>query len=49
MGINPNNNYFCSGFIEFGNRKFHCWKRGWPWECEFKGAIKNHVIVIFII
>ena len=25
-GFNPNTNYFCSGNVEFGNRKFHCWK-----------------------
>ncbi|HIM45743.1 MAG TPA: penicillin-binding protein 2, partial [Alphaproteobacteria bacterium] len=26
--LNPNNEFFCSGYIELGNRRFHCWKRG---------------------
>ena len=25
--LNPNNEFFCSGYIELGNRRFHCWKR----------------------
>ena len=26
LNFNPKTKYFCSGFTEFGNRKFHCWK-----------------------
>ena len=26
--LNPNNEFFCSGYLELGNRRFHCWKRG---------------------
>ena len=25
--FNKNQTYFCSGHIQFGNRKFHCWKK----------------------
>jgi len=26
--INPNREIFCPGYLDLGNRRFHCWKRG---------------------
>ena len=40
-GFNPNTNYFCSGNVEFGNRKFHCWKEGGHGNLNLRGAIKE--------
>ena len=27
-GINPSGAYYCSGYLELGKERFHCWKRG---------------------
>ena len=41
LNFNPNTKYFCSGFTEFGNRKFHCWKEEGHGLVDLKGAIKK--------
>ena len=41
LNFNPKTKYFCSGFIEFGNRNFHCWKEGGHGLVDLKGAIKK--------
>ena len=41
LGFNPKTKYFCEGFTEFGNRKFHCWKEGGHGLVDLKGAIKK--------
>ena len=41
LGFDPNTQYFCEGFLEFGNRKFHCWKEGGHGLVDLKGAIKK--------
>ena len=41
LNFNPKTKYFCSGFTEFGNRKFHCWKEGGHGLVDLKGAIKK--------
>ncbi len=33
--------FFCSGYVDFGNRKFHCWKEGGHGSLDLKGAIKQ--------
>ena len=27
MGFDHNKEFYCPGHVEFGNRKFHCWKK----------------------
>ena len=49
LNFNPNTKYFCSGFTEFGDRKFHCWKEEGHGLIDLKGQLKNLVIAIFII
>ncbi len=41
MGFNKNTKYFCPGFVEFGNRKFHCWKKEGHGSLDLSGAIKK--------
>ncbi len=41
LGFDPKTEYFCEGFIEFGNRKFHCWKEEGHGFVNLKGAIKK--------
>ena len=41
LNFNPKTTYFCSGFTEFGNRKFHCWKEEGHGLVDLKGAIKK--------
>ncbi len=41
LDFNPKTKYFCEGFTEFGNRKFHCWKEGGHGLVDLKGAIKK--------
>merc|ERR1711991_956178 len=41
QNFNPNTKYFCSGFTEFGDRKFHCWKEEGHGLIDLKEAIKK--------
>jgi penicillin-binding protein 2 len=41
MGFNINTKYFCPGFVEFGNRKFHCWKKEGHGSLDLSEAIKK--------
>ena len=41
LNFNPKTKYFCSGFTEFGNRKFHCWKEEGHGLVNLKEAIKK--------
>ena len=41
MGFNKNTKYFCPGFVEFGNRKFHCWKKEGHKSLDLSEAIKK--------
>ena len=40
-GFNRNKKYFCPGFVEFGNRKFHCWKKEGHGSLNLSEAIKK--------
>ncbi len=37
----PSQKYFCSGFTELGNHKFHCWKRKGHGYVDLRQAIKE--------
>jgi len=38
--IEPDEKIFCRGFIEVGNRRFHCWKRGGHGDVDLTGSLK---------
>lgn len=46
-GVKPSQTAYCSGKIWYGNRYFHCWKRGGHGTLDMKGAIKNSCDVYF--
>ncbi len=41
IGFDHNKIYFCPGFVEFGNRKFHCWKKNGHGNVNLFDAIKK--------
>lgn len=46
-GISPRQTAFCNGRMWYGNRYFHCWKRGGHGTLDMRGAIKNSCNVYF--
>ena len=46
-GMNPTDGHFCGGSIWFGNREFHCWRRGGHGYMDGVAAIKNSCDVYF--
>ncbi|GJL92517.1 penicillin-binding protein 2 [Hyphococcus sp.] len=40
-GVRPNHTVHCNGKVWYGNRFFHCWKRGGHGTVDMKGALKN--------
>lgn len=45
--VNPNETVVCSGQMWFGNRFFHCWKRGGHGPQNMHEAIKNSCDIYF--
>lgn len=45
--INAYQKFFCPGFIELGNRRFHCWKRGGHGHMNMNSAITQSCDVYF--
>lgn len=45
--VNPNETVVCSGQMWFGNRFFHCWKRGGHGPQTMHDAIKNSCDIYF--
>lgn len=46
-GIKPNHTAHCNGRVWYGNRYFHCWKRGGHGTLDMKGALKHSCDVYF--
>ncbi|MEO1136661.1 MAG: penicillin-binding transpeptidase domain-containing protein, partial [Pseudomonadota bacterium] len=46
-GIAPTHRTHCTGRVWYGNRYFHCWKRGGHGTLDMKGAIKNSCNIFF--
>jgi len=46
-GVKPTQTAYCSGKVWYGNRYFHCWKRGGHGTVDMKGAIKHSCDVYF--
>ncbi len=46
-GVKTSQTAYCSGKVWYGNRYFHCWKRGGHGTLDMKGAIKHSCDVYF--
>ena len=46
-GVRPNHTAHCTGKVWYGNRFFHCWKRGGHGTVNMKGALKHSCDVYF--
>lgn len=46
-GVKPNQTAYCPGRIWYGNRYFHCWKRGGHGTVNMKDALKHSCDVYF--
>jgi penicillin-binding protein 2 len=47
MGISPNTTYFCPGHLDFGNHRFHCWKKGGHGTVDMKKGLFQSCDVFF--
>ncbi len=47
MGISPKTSYFCPGHLDFGNHRFHCWKKGGHGQVDMKRGISQSCDVFF--
>lgn len=45
--ITPATRFFCPGYLDVGNRRFHCWLRGGHGLLDLHGGIKNSCDVYF--
>lgn len=45
--INKDTTFFCPGHISYGNRRYHCWKRGGHGTVDLKRAISESCDVYF--
>jgi penicillin-binding protein 2 len=45
--INPSQTFYCPGFLDLGDRRFHCWKRGGHGAMNMREAIKQSCDVYF--
>jgi penicillin-binding protein 2 len=45
--LTPGDRIMCPGFIDLGNTRFHCWKKGGHGSLDLHGGIKNSCDVFF--
>ena len=45
--VDPNHEFFCSGYLELGNRRFHCWKRGGHGRMDMNSGLTQSCDVYF--
>ncbi len=45
--ITPETEFYCPGWTELGDSKFHCWKRGGHGALDLRGALKHSCDVYF--
>ena len=38
--INPGETVFCPGYFDFGDRRFHCWRKGGHGSVDMRNAVK---------
>ena len=47
QGVDPDHLAYCPGFVQLGNARFHCWKRGGHGWVDMYDAIKRSCDVFF--
>ncbi len=45
--LGPEDHIFCPGYIDLGNTRFHCWKKGGHGTLDMKGGLKHSCDVFF--
>jgi penicillin-binding protein 2 len=45
--ITPGETIFCPGYLDFGDRRFHCWKQGGHGALDLRNGLKNSCDVFF--
>jgi penicillin-binding protein 2 len=45
--VSPTETIFCPGYLDFGDRRFHCWKRGGHGHLDMRGGLKHSCDVFF--
>ncbi|HUB44770.1 MAG TPA: penicillin-binding protein 2 [Acetobacteraceae bacterium] len=45
--LTPSDRIFCAGYIDVGNARFHCWKKGGHGSLDLHGGLKNSCDVFF--
>jgi len=45
--ITPEERFFCPGYFDLGNARFHCWRKGGHGSLNLHGGIKNSCDVFF--
>ena len=45
--ITPNDHFFCPGYFDLGNARFHCWRIGGHGSLDLRGGLKNSCDVFF--
>jgi penicillin-binding protein 2 len=45
--ITPAERFFCPGYFDLGNMRFHCWRKGGHGSLDLHGGIKNSCDVFF--
>jgi penicillin-binding protein 2 len=45
--MTPSDRIYCPGYIDVGNTRFHCWKKGGHGSLDMKGGLKHSCDVFF--
>lgn len=45
--LTPTDRIFCAGYIDVGNARFHCWRKGGHGWLDLRGGLKNSCDVFF--
>ncbi len=45
--VTPNDRVSCPGYLDYGDRRYHCWSKGGHGNLDLRGALKNSCDVYF--
>jgi penicillin-binding protein 2 len=45
--LTPETKFYCPGYLDIGNTRFHCWRKGGHGVLDLRGGIKNSCDVYF--
>ncbi len=45
--VTPSDRVFCPGYLDLGDTRFHCWRRGGHGSLDMRGGLKNSCDVYF--